>query len=250
VVMLTLAIANYVGNVINQVFDKDIDASNPTKRNRPIPSGRVSVEGAMSLAWVLTLIDVTMGFTLVGSLYGVLLAAILAFTWVYSSPPLRFRSKLFFSNLTIAFPRGGLGILTAYSSFSNPLINGYLLVLAIAFAVYVFCGNTLKDFEDREADAAHGVRNFVTVWGDKAAGLVVLLGFVLTPLILFSGYGLVYYVEWMVYRASIIMVSTLVSVVVCVFWLRQRELMGKKWDRLMWRMFYAHYVVLLFTLAL
>ncbi|MEM2941462.1 MAG: UbiA family prenyltransferase [Thermoproteota archaeon] len=249
-VCMTLAMANYVGNVINQVFDREIDSDSPAKRNRPIPSGRVSVDGAMSFAWVLTLSSASFSFVLIGSFYGILFSTILIFTWLYSSPPLRLRSKLFLSNLSIAFPRGGLGVLTAYSSFNNPLSNQYLLMVSLTLGVFVFFTNTLKDFEDKEVDARYGVRNFVTVFGDKASSILVMFGFVAVPLILSSTYGFLYAPpSWFSSSLVVVSVTSIIAVVATFIWTRFRDSYGWKMDRLMWRVFYGYFLLLIIALT-
>ncbi|MEM3951808.1 MAG: UbiA family prenyltransferase [Nitrososphaerota archaeon] len=151
---LILALANYVSNVINQIYDRDIDRVN--KPYRPIPSGEVSVDGAFSLAILLTLIVLSVSY-LINSLFGLLLSIIMAFAWMYSAPPLRLRSKLFWSNIALAAPRGALGILTAYASYANPFEDMRLLVFSLGLAVYVFGGNTFKDFPDEVGDRMFGV---------------------------------------------------------------------------------------------
>lgn len=45
-------------NVYNQVIEKDLDARMFRTRNRPIPAGRMSVNGALSLAVLMTLLGV------------------------------------------------------------------------------------------------------------------------------------------------------------------------------------------------
>lgn len=169
-----LVLANYTSNVINQIYDRDIDAVN--KPNRPIPSGRISVDEASSLAIALTIAVMSISYAAVGTAFGALVSVIMLFAWLYSSPPLRLRARLLWSNLAIATPRGALGILAAYSSYANPLGDAKLLLFALGMAVYVFGGNTFKDFPDEAGDRMHGVRNFVTVYGrEKAAKIASAL---------------------------------------------------------------------------
>jgi len=167
---LILVFANYTSNVINQIYDREIDRIN--KPHRPIPSGEITVDEASSLAIFLTILTIGMGYALIGTLFGIFLSVIMAFAWMYSAPPLRLRAKLFWSNLAIATPRGALGILAAYSAYANPFVNTTLLAFALAMAMYVFGGNTFKDLPDEPGDKAMGVRNFVTVYGREAAMVI------------------------------------------------------------------------------
>jgi len=167
-----LAVANYASNVINQIYDREIDRIN--KPYRPIPAGEMTVDEASSLAILLTISALAMGFSLIGTAFGIILSVIMLFAWIYSSPPLRLRQRLLWSNLAIATPRGALGILAAYSSYSDPLADHGLLVFALGMAVYVFGGNTFKDIPDEPGDRALGVRNFVTVYGSRTAVRIAL----------------------------------------------------------------------------
>jgi protoheme IX farnesyltransferase len=58
--MFLLAIGGYcmvgASNIFNQVIEKDLDSKMDRTKNRPIPSGRISVNNALILGFVLTLI--------------------------------------------------------------------------------------------------------------------------------------------------------------------------------------------------
>ena len=164
---LIFVFANYTSNVINQVYDREIDRIN--KPYRPIPSGEISVDEANSLAIILTIVTLAMAYTLINTTFGLLLSVIMFFAWIYSAPPLRLRAKLFWSNLALAAPRGALGIITAYTAYANPLENINLLIFAFGMALYVFGANTFKDIPDELGDKKLGIKNFVTVYGRKKA---------------------------------------------------------------------------------
>jgi protoheme IX farnesyltransferase len=58
--MFLLAIGGYcmvgASNIFNQVIEKDLDAKMDRTKNRPVPSGRMSVNNALTLGFVLTCI--------------------------------------------------------------------------------------------------------------------------------------------------------------------------------------------------
>lgn len=60
VTLLLLAIGGYcmvgASNIFNQVIEKDLDAKMDRTKNRPLPSGRISVNSALILGFVLTFI--------------------------------------------------------------------------------------------------------------------------------------------------------------------------------------------------
>jgi len=168
-----LACANAISNIMNQVHDREIDALLPLKKDRPIPSGEVSIDEALSIVVVLMITTLGLAWFFFPPFYGVVLSAIFAFSWMYNSPPLRLKNKLFWSNFAIATPRGTLGIITAYSAFANPF-DPRILVPALALGIYVYGANTFKDYEDCDVDKKMGVRNFCTVYGKDKASMIVL----------------------------------------------------------------------------
>lgn len=60
VTLLLLAIGGYcmvgASNIFNQVIEKDLDAKMDRTKNRPVPSGRISVNNALILGFILTFI--------------------------------------------------------------------------------------------------------------------------------------------------------------------------------------------------
>lgn len=60
VTLLLLAIGGYcmvgASNIFNQVIEKDLDAKMDRTKNRPVPSGRISVHNALILGFILTFI--------------------------------------------------------------------------------------------------------------------------------------------------------------------------------------------------
>jgi len=167
-----LAMANATSNIMNQVFDLEVDSLHPEKRKRPIPSGELSSTDALAFAIFLMLLVVSLAGVLFGSYYTVSLSVILFFSWIYNCPPIRMKKRFILSNIAIAAPRGGLGITCAYSAFASPF-NPMMYVAMIYFALYVFGTNTLKDFADAPYDKQTGIRNFVTVLGPVRAKEIV-----------------------------------------------------------------------------
>ena len=99
-----LAIGGYcmvgASNIFNQVIEKDLDAKMDRTKNRPIPSGRISVNNALILGFVLTLIGL-------GVLYFInpktaMFGAISIFMYVSLYTPLKTLTTL--SVFVCAFP--------------------------------------------------------------------------------------------------------------------------------------------------
>ncbi|MEM2233933.1 MAG: UbiA family prenyltransferase [Nitrososphaerota archaeon] len=227
-----MACANAASNVLNQIHDREIDADHPKKRYRPIPSGEVTMDEALSLVYVLTVFTIAVSYSVFGPIYGTLMSAILVFAWLYSSPPFRLKRYLLLNNLAIATPRGGLGIITAYSAFGNPL-SSEILIPALAFAVYVFGANTFKDFDDMEADAKHGIRTLPVVLGRRGASLVTV-PFLLAPFWILIMLDVGNSLNLFALPTTIAMIAVIAG---------DPELRGK--GELMWRLFYLNYVLMM-----
>ena len=240
---LILAMANATSNILNQVFDRDLDAVNPEKRTRPIPSGGASLDGAISIGVLLLISTIFLGLVLFGVFYGALLSIILAFSWMYNSPPLRLKMRLGWGNFAISAPRGGLGIMTAYSAFSDPL-NLKIILATLYFGVYVFGTNTLKDFADYESDLKSGVRNFVTVYGKKTTSKVVSV-FLLLPFLILALAGL-----WVPIAPTAFTPIILSFIMMGVLW-RSPEVKTKSLENnILWLMFYLQFLFMMVTYVL
>jgi len=230
-----LACTNAISNIVNQVHDRELDLLLPHKRSRPIPSGQVSVDEALSIVVVLIILTLSLAWFYFKPFYGLILSTILTFTWMYNSPPLRLKTRLVWSNFAIATPRGALGIIAAFSAFANPL-DKRIIIPALAFGIYVYGANTFKDYEDCEVDKIVGVRNFCTVYGREKASYIVL-PFLYLPFVIFSLYE-------SYLAASVILLSGVMTIIL----MEDPALKGK--GILMWKLFYLQFALMMFLYAL
>jgi len=229
-----LACTNGISNITNQIHDRELDSLQPHKRNRPIASGEVNIDEALSIIIILMIITLGLAWFFFPPFYGAVLSIILAFSWMYNSPPMSLKTRLFWSNFAIATPRGALGIITAYSAFANPL-DSRILVPALALGFYVFGVNTFKDYEDCEVDKKMGVRNFCTVFGREKASIIVL-PFLYVPFIIFA-----------LNRNYIVLLALPLSLVMTVILRKNPNL--KQRGILMWKLFYAQFSLLMLLYA-
>lgn len=230
-----LACANAISNIMNQVHDREIDQRNYHKRLRPIPSGQVSIDEALSIVAVLIIMSLGLAWFFFPPFYGILLSIIMMFSWLYNSPPLRLRMKLYWSNFMIATPRGALGIIAAYSAFANPL-DSRILVPALALGIYVFGTNTFKDYEDYDVDKLMGVRNFCTVYGKEKTSMIIL-PFLYLPFLIF-----------ILSRSYMVLLALPLSIAMTIILRRYPDLKGH--GALMWKLFYLEFCLLLVLYAL
>jgi len=230
-----LACANGISNIMNQIHDREIDQLMPHKRNRPIPSGAINIDEALSTVAVLMIITLGLAWFFFPPFYGAILSLIIVFTWTYNSPPLRLRNRLFWSNLAIATPRGALGVVAAYSAFANP-IDSRILIPGLAFTIYVFGANTFKDYEDFEVDKKMGVRNFCTVYGKEKASKIVL-PFLYIPFLIFVLSG-----------KYLVLLTLPISITTTVILRKTPDLKGR--GVLMWKLFYLEFALMMLLYAL
>lgn len=230
-----LACSNAISNIVNQVHDRETDRLLSHKKNRPIPSGEVTIDEALSIVVVLMIATLGLAWFFFSPFYGVTLSIILFFTWMYNSPPLRLKNRLFWSNFAIATPRGALGILVAYSAFASPL-DSRILIPALAFGIYVYGTNTLKDYEDCEVDAKMGVRNFCTVYGKEKSSAIVTV-FLALPYVIFALAG-----------SGLVFLTIPLSASMAIILTKNHSLKGQ--GILMWKLFYLQYAMMMFLYAL
>ena len=86
--MLAIGLVASSNYVINEVLDRDSDRVHPAKRDRPVPSGRVSVPLAYAQWLVLALAGIALGMS-VSPRFAATMAALWLMGCVYNCPPLR-----------------------------------------------------------------------------------------------------------------------------------------------------------------
>ncbi|MEM2352300.1 MAG: UbiA family prenyltransferase [Thermoproteota archaeon] len=165
---VTLALAQACGQVINQYVDAELDAE--IKPYRPIPSGVVSKEGALGLAWLLSIAAVGRSFT-VSIKFGLITLALIFFAVFYSLPPLSPRKIHPILNIAwVSIARGFLPILATFSIFGD--VNSALLYSILGF-VWLLGFQSTKDIPDVKGDRKYGIKTIPNTYGET--GLIVLM---------------------------------------------------------------------------
>jgi 4-hydroxybenzoate polyprenyltransferase len=192
----TLVIINAASNALNAAYDVDIDKIN--KPYRPIPAGVVTKDEARSIAWVLYLVTIWRAATAFQLTYSFLVLCIMLITVGYSMPPLRFKQRLWWSNISVAWARGMLGFAAAWSIFDDPLLphNGLpfdLTPFTIGGIMFLFLvgATTTKDFTDIEGDRRFGMNTLPVVYGPRKAAMYsspfLVIPFLLIPIAAYLG---------------------------------------------------------------
>jgi decaprenyl-phosphate phosphoribosyltransferase len=129
-----IASANYI---LNEILDAPFDALHPTKKNRGIPAGKVSVPILWAVMAALIIVGFAMSFALFNWAYTAWLATLLVSGVVYNVPPIRLKDRVYFDVIAESFNnpiRLGLG----YYALVPP--DGPLPPLSIVLAWWSFGG--------------------------------------------------------------------------------------------------------------
>jgi 4-hydroxybenzoate polyprenyltransferase len=190
----TLIILNAASNSINAVYDADIDKIN--KPYRPIPAGIITKNEARAVAWILyAVVLLRSGLLLRSDLsnwaFAFFVIIIMIITILYSVPPFRLKNRLWISNISIAFARGLLGFVAAWSIFGNPFTEATPWVIGGVMMIFLIGAITSKDFTDIIGDRIHGARTLPVVYGIRKAAMIsgpfFVLPFLLILLALMAG---------------------------------------------------------------
>ena len=180
---LAAGLLNGASNVLNQVYDLPIDRIN--KPSRVLPSGRLSVRGALVLSAALYAASLAAAATINAAVFAMFALGALA-TVVYSAPPFRTKRFGWWANVTIAIPRGLLLKVAGWSVTKSILAPEAWLIGAV-FGLFLLGATTSKDFADVEGDRAHGCRTLPILYGRETATRLIHPFFTVPFLLLAAG---------------------------------------------------------------
>ncbi len=171
---LTASMLNAASNALNQYTDFEIDAIN--KSARPLPSGRMSKAEGLGIAVVLYCVGLIAALFIVP--YGrpdyFLLALAGSFlTYLYSARPIRAKRFLWWSNLTIALPRGCLLFVAGWSCVAPVWSNVEPWYIGATVLLFIFGAGSTKDFSDMEGDRALGCTTLPIRFGPRRAAWMI-----------------------------------------------------------------------------
>lgn len=183
---LAAACLNAASNIINQVYDLEIDRVN--KPARPIPSGRVNPEAALKASVILYAASIALAWA-VGVQFFVILLFTVFLTYAYSGPPFRTKRSWLWANLTIALPRGCLLVVAGWTALRDAW-NPEPWILGAVFGLYIFGAATTKDFADIRGDEQGGCITLPVRFGVRRAAWMISPFFVLPWIVLFAAAGM------------------------------------------------------------
>jgi len=175
VLLITLALASsYVSATsVNDIADRKIDEINhPGDRGRPLVTGAARTADLWLLFGASSILSVALALAAGPSAAGIMLLSV-AIGALYSLPPARLSYRTFLAPLTLAIAYVGIpywaGVVAVGGSLETsdlPLITALYLLFAARII--------LKDFRDREGDAAFGKPTFLLKYGKRATCLLSL----------------------------------------------------------------------------
>ena len=183
-VVLTGPLVCGASQIVNDWFDREVDAIN--EPHRPIPSGRVPGKLALWFAMIWTLIAQTWAISLgpwvsLATFIGLLLA------WAYSAPPPRLKLNGWWGNSAVALSYEGLAWITgAAIVLGGALPDGRVLLIALLYSVGAHGIMTLNDFKSVEGDLTMGIRSLPAQLGRERAAWVACV-FMLLPQLVVIG---------------------------------------------------------------
>jgi geranylgeranylglycerol-phosphate geranylgeranyltransferase len=186
---LAAALTAAAGNVINDIYDIEIDRIN--RPGRPLPSGEVPVPVANAFYIFLIFSSLITAFYINISAVFMVAVVSMALT-LYAS---RLKRLPFIANIIVAFITG---LVFVFGGIAANNINNAYIPAAFAFLINLV-RELLKDIEDIKGDQAAGIRTLPIVAGIK--GSVRIISFLTVILVLFTLYPFIihyYSIEYIV----------------------------------------------------
>jgi 4-hydroxybenzoate polyprenyltransferase len=150
-----------VGYVINEILDAASDAEHPVKKNRPIPSGRVSVDTLLLLDAILLLATMVISVLCFRPAFTILLMVYLFSAVIYNMRPIRTKDKPYLDivNESVSPPiRFLIGWLAFDVQVAAPPLMAILMLWALG--AYIMTGKRLAEMRRLGDDAARYRESF------------------------------------------------------------------------------------------
>lgn len=158
-----------LSQVINDYYDRDIDAIN--EPDRLIPSGRISTTQVFITMLVLAISGVGIALYLGGAVATfVIIGLVLAV--LYSAPPVRAKRNGWLGNSFVAISYEGLAWMAGHAVFAPLTSASVLIALLYSFGTHGIM--SINDYKSLEGDRAAGIRTIPVQYGpQRAAWLIV-----------------------------------------------------------------------------
>lgn len=159
-----------LSQVINDYFDRDIDALN--EPNRLIPAGLVSTQQLIVTVSVLLLFGVVLGIYL-GHTVALLVAVGLVLAVMYSAPPFRAKRNGWIGNTLVAVSYEGLAWLAGHLAFAPLTIPSLLMAGLYSFGAHGIM--SINDYKSIAGDMASNIRTIPVMYGPRRTAWLIVI---------------------------------------------------------------------------
>jgi chlorophyll/bacteriochlorophyll a synthase len=156
--------------VINDYFDREVDAINEPQRL--IPSGFVSDQQVIIMVTVLMALGLSIAFYM-GSGVALFVAVGLVFAFAYSAPPLRAKRNGWVGNTMVAVSYEGLAWMAGHLAFAPLTIPSILVAALYSFGSHGIM--SINDYKSIAGDRLSGIRTIPVLLGPKRAAWSIIL---------------------------------------------------------------------------
>ena len=156
--ILSVILINGAGNIINDIYDIEIDRIN--RPQRPLPSGQMQVSTARIYMFNLFALGILAASLI--SLVTFYIAALIA-TPLLIAYSARLKRLPLIGNILVSFM---LGLTFIYVGAAFGQIETTLIMAGLAFG-FSLIRELVKDLEDMAGDARSGARTLPLVWGEQ-----------------------------------------------------------------------------------
>ncbi|WP_019501872.1 chlorophyll synthase ChlG [Pseudanabaena sp. PCC 6802] len=159
---------------MNDFYDREIDAIN--EPYRPIPSGAIPLQQAISQIWILLLAGLAVAFGLdlwAGHDFPIMTALAIGgsfVSFIYSAPPLKLKQNGWLGNYALGASYIALPWWAGHALFGE--LNWTVVALTLFYSLAGLGIAVVNDFKSVEGDRALGLKSLPVMFGVETAALI------------------------------------------------------------------------------
>lgn len=183
--LVAVALAFQFAVFMNDLYDKEIDKV--SNRDRGLITTPIGLDKLKEFSLLCAVVSLYIAFFVSSSIFNFILL-MLAISFFYSAPPIRFRNYPFSSMFIglISFLTFLCGYLSQVSRYS---LRTDVLIIGCAIAIGMTLGSTLIDLKDLAGDKRAGVKSIPVIFGlekgKKIVTFLVVIGYIIVASVLF-----------------------------------------------------------------
>jgi chlorophyll synthase len=159
-----------ISQVINDYFDREVDALN--EPNRLIPAGLVSLKQVVATILLLMPLGIAIALYL-GRGVSILTGVGLLLAMSYSAPPLRAKRNGWVGNSLVAISYEGLAWMAGHLAFAP--LTGASILIALLYSFGAHGIMSINDYKSIVGDRLSGIRTIPVLYGPKRAAWLIVL---------------------------------------------------------------------------